>query len=629
MRAAFTRIEMDHAENSLTARLIKALGTSYTVEGEIGRGGMGVVFNARDERLKRHVAIKVLPPELAFREEIRLRFLREAETAARLSHPHIVPIHSVGEGPDGLVYFVMAFVDGESLAAKLKRRGRLPPDESRRIIQETADALGAAHALGIIHRDVKPDNILLEGSRGRVVVTDFGIAKALSSSSGAATLTATGVAIGTPHYMSPEQAAGDREIDGRSDIYSLGVVSYQMLTGELPFHAPTVPGILMKHITERAPLVTDKRPDTPDDLAACVMRCLEKDPDDRWPTADALRRALESRSATLHPPRRSGGAAAPSWAPRQPPAPPALPVPRPPPAGRDVLRRGRPPRRRELAPALPGGEAAIVRDLRRVFVTWASVCGSLVVIDIAMAGHHLPGWSIIVTGVWAGVKLVPRYVRLWNAGYSWRDVLARPPASDAVEVRFPSRGGRPTDLPTATTGEFGSQADAIQQARSDRKAILRIMERVPKSEKKLLPDVVVTVDGLLHRGEELARAIQTLSADVDPRALARLQEKIEATKRQPDSPERERQVDLLERQRRTLTDLLTRRQLIEDQIESCVLAMQNVRFDLLRLRSAGVAAVLDDLTHATQHARALSADVDHAIAAAGEIREALGQQPGA
>ncbi|HEX4599908.1 MAG TPA: protein kinase [Gemmatimonadales bacterium] len=619
---------MDKAESSLTARLIKALGNSYTVEGELGRGGMGVVFNARDERLKRHVAIKVLPPELAFREEIRLRFLREAETAARLSHPHIVPIHSVGEGPDGLVYFVMAFVDGESLAAKLKRRGRLPPDESRRIIQETADALGAAHALGIIHRDVKPDNILLEGSRGRVVVTDFGIAKALSSTSGSATLTATGVAIGTPHYMSPEQAAGDREIDGRSDIYSLGVVSYQMLTGELPFHAPTVPGILMKHITERAPLVTDKRPDLPDDLAACVMRCLEKDPDDRWPTADALRRALESRSATLHQPRRSGGAAAPSWAPRRP-SPPALPIPRPPPPGRDPLRRGRPPRRRELAPAVPGGEAAIVRDLRRVFVTWASVCGSLLVVDIAVAGNHLPGWSLIVAGVWGGFKLVPRYVRLWNAGYSWRDVLARPPASDAVEVRFPTGKGRPTELPTATTGEFGGQADAIQQARSDRKAILRIMERVPKSEKKLLPDVVATVDGLLHRGEELARAIQTLSADVDPRALARLQDKLEATKRQPDSPERERQVDLLERQRRTLADLLTRRQLIEDQIESCVLAMQNVRFDLLRLRSAGVAAVLDDLTHATQHARALSADVDHAIAAAGEIREALGQQPGA
>src|SRR5881628_1286055 len=286
MRAHFTRTRMNEADKSLTARLIQALGKSYTVEGELGRGGMGVVFNARDERLKRRVAVKVLPPDLAFREEIRLRFLREAETAARLSHPHIVPIHSVGEGPDGLVYFVMAFVDGESVAQKLKRRGQLPPEESRRIMIETADALSAAHALGIIHRDVKPDNILLEGSRGRVVVTDFGIAKALSSATGG-TLTATGVAIGTPHFMSPEQAAGDREIDGRSDIYSLGVVGFQMLVGELPFTAPTVPGLLMKHITEQAPLITDRRPDCPDDLAACVMRCLEKEPEARWPTADA------------------------------------------------------------------------------------------------------------------------------------------------------------------------------------------------------------------------------------------------------------------------------------------------------------------------------------------------------
>src|SRR6266566_576092 len=215
---------------------------------------------ALGERLKRRVAVKVLPPELAFREEIRIRFLREAETAARLSHPHIVPIHSVGEGPDGLVYFVMAYVDGESLAARLKRRERLPPEEARRIMMETADALGAGHALGIIHRDVKPDNILLEGSRGRTVLTDFGIAKALTSTTGPGTLTATGVAIGTPHYMSPEQAAGDREIDGRSDIYSLGVVGYQMLAGELPFSAPTVPGILLKQITEQAPNLQDKTP---------------------------------------------------------------------------------------------------------------------------------------------------------------------------------------------------------------------------------------------------------------------------------------------------------------------------------------------------------------------------------
>jgi len=297
---------MADTDNSLVKRLKEALGTSYSVEGEIGRGGMGVVYHARDERLKRQVAIKVLPPELAFREDIRTRFLREAETAARLSHPHIVPIHSVGEGPDGLVYFVMAYVDGEPLGAKLKRRGQLPTEEARRIMQETSDALAAAHALGIVHRDVKPDNILLEGSRGRVVVTDFGIAKALSSTTGGATLTGTGVAIGTPHYMSPEQAAGDREIDGRSDLYSLGVVTYQMLTAELPFSAPTVPGILMKQITEAAPMVTDRRPDCPEDLAACVMRCLEKEPEARWPTAEALRRALESRSAQMWHPRCRG-----------------------------------------------------------------------------------------------------------------------------------------------------------------------------------------------------------------------------------------------------------------------------------------------------------------------------------
>ncbi|HEV2750803.1 MAG TPA: serine/threonine-protein kinase [Gemmatimonadales bacterium] len=614
---------MNDADKSLTNRLTQALGSAYTLEGEIGRGGMGVVFSARDERLKRQVAVKVLPPELAFREEIRLRFLREAETAARLSHPHIVPIHSVGEGPDGLVYFVMAYVDGESLGAKLKRRGRLAPDEARRIMLETADALGAAHALGIIHRDVKPDNILLEGSRGRVVVTDFGIAKALSSTTGGATLTGTGVAIGTPHYMSPEQAAGDREIDGRSDIYSLGVVAYQMLTGELPFHAPTVPGILLKHITELAPLVTDKRRDVPNDLAACVMRSLEKDPDDRWPTADALRRALEARSATTYQPRR-------------PSAPPvsrdarASPLPRP----RSNAPRAldRPARRidraRDVPTLAPSGEPEIVRELRSRFVTWASVCGSLFVINIA-TGSHTPSWSLFVAAIWGGTALVPRYVRLWHAGYSWRDVFARPPAPDAIEARLAAAGKRPMDLPRATTDEFGRQVEPIQQARSDRKAILRIVDRLPKSERKLLPDVVATADGLLGRAEELARTLHAMSGTVDEGALLRLDEKINAIKRQGESAERDRQVGLLARQRQALTDLLTRRQLVADQLESCVLAMQNVRFDLLRLRSAGVAVALDDLTRATQQARNLSRDVDHAIAAAGEVKAILGEQTGA
>ena len=610
---------MHEADKALAARLSQALGSSYTVEAEIGRGGMGVVYSARDERLKRQVAIKVLPPELGFREEIRIRFLREAETAARLSHPHIVPIHSVGESPDRLVYFVMAFIDGEPLSEKLKRRGRLPPEEARRIMAETADALGAAHALGIIHRDVKPDNILLEGSRGRVVVTDFGIAKALSSTTGGATLTATGVAIGTPHFMSPEQAAGDREIDGRSDLYSLGIVAYQMLVGELPFRAPTVPGILMKQITERAPLLTDKRPDCPEDLAAAVMRCLEKDPEDRWPTADGLRRALESRSATMYRPRAA--AAAPSPIAAQPP----VPAPSSRQAARLARRRSRMERHRPRL-ADPGtGEPGVVQDARASFVRWVSVSGPLLVLD-AVTGTHVPSWSLIVTGIMAAVSVVPKSLRLWQAGYSWRDVLHRPLASDAVG-RFAAGSNRASDLPAPSADEFGGHAAVVAQARSDRQAILKIVDRLPASERNLLPDILATADALLNRAEELARMLHAMSGSIDDEAVGRLEEKITALESQTPGEERDRQLTLLQRQRQALLDLRTRRRQVVEQLESCGLAMQNVRFDLLRLKSAGVAGVLSDLTRATQQARALSREVDHVIAAAGEIREALGDSP--
>ncbi len=611
--------------DALAQRLSQALGSSFTLEGEIGRGGMGVVYHARDERLKRKVAVKVLPPELAFREEIRIRFLREAETAARLSHPHIVPIHSVGEGPDGLVYFVMAYVDGESLAARLKRRGRLPPEEARRILMETADALGAGHALGIVHRDVKPDNILLEGSRGRSVLTDFGIAKALTSSTGPGTLTATGVAIGTPHYMSPEQAAGDREIDGRSDIYSLGVVGYQMLTGELPFSAPTVPGLLLKQITEQAPYLKDKAPTCPDDLASCVMRSLEKEPEARWPTADALRRALESRSAPPYRPRRSTGARGGVGTRFGPPLPAPAPLPLP---ERPERGRRRSARAKDAASQLTAsGEPKIVARVRDVFVSWASVCGGLMIID-AMQGGGLQ-WSLWVTGLWGGFGVFPNFMKLWNAGYSWRDVFNRPAAPDGAAARL-DRSAKARIAPAAAdSGEFGRQVDVVRQMRSDRDAILKIVERLPASERNLLPDVVATVDGLIKRAEDLARMLHGMSADVDDGALVRLDDRIAAVKRHEEGTERERQLSLLERQRQTLSDLLARRRRVEEQIESCVLAMQNVRFDLLRLRSAGVNAVLSDLTNATQQARALSRDVDHVIAAAGEIRDVLGQGPGA
>jgi len=610
----------------LAQRLSQALGSSFTLDREIGRGGMGVVYHARDERLKRAVAVKVLPPELAFREEIRVRFLREAETAARLSHPHIVPIHSVGEGPEGLVYFVMAYVDGESLAARLKRRERLPPEEARRILMETADALGAGHALGIIHRDVKPDNILLEGSRGRTILTDFGIAKALTSTTGPGTLTATGVAIGTPHYMSPEQAAGDREIDGRSDIYSLGVVGYQMLAGELPFSAPTVPGILLKQITEQAPNLQDRSPTCPDDLASCVMRSLEKEPEARWPTADALRRALESRSAPPYRPSRrtsGGGVGLGARALARPESrlgggPPA----RQSRGSRPERRPTRPvPKRDPKSDLTPSGEARMVARFRDSFVSWASVCGGLTLIDLIQGGGL--GWSLFVTVPWGAFGLLPQYMKLWQNGYSWRDVLNRPAAADAQEALLGPRRA----LAPPKADEFGRHVDTIRLVRNDREAILKIMERVPTSERKLLPDVVATVDALLKRAEDLARMLYGMSADMDDGALARIEVRIEAVKHHEEGAERERQLSLLDRQRQALSDLLGRRKNVEEQIESCVLAMQNVRFDLLRLRSAGVAAVLSDLTHATQEARALSRDVDHVIAAAGEIRDVLSSSP--
>src|SRR5215216_3971939 len=232
---------------------------------------MGVVYRGKDRRLKRTVAIKVLPPELAFRSEIKTRFLREAETAAQLNHPNIVDIYSVDEAapPDDpsarLVYFVMAYITGDNLAKRLHDHGTLSVEETRRILRDVADALAYAHERGVVHRDIKPDNIILSSQSGKPMVTDFGIAKAVAE--GDSRLTATGMALGTPAYMSPEQAAGEREIDGRSDLYSLGIVGYQMLCGDVPFQANNTPAMLVKHLSERPRPVDERREGLPPDLA--------------------------------------------------------------------------------------------------------------------------------------------------------------------------------------------------------------------------------------------------------------------------------------------------------------------------------------------------------------------------
>jgi serine/threonine-protein kinase len=266
----------------------QAVAGRYSLERELGRGGMGVVYLAREVRLDRLVAIKLLPPELAAQSSLRDRFMREATTAARLSHPYIVPIHAVDE-IGGFVFIVMAYVDGETLAQRVASRGPLAPDEVTRLLREVSWALAYAHAQGVVHRDVKPANILLERGTQRAMVADFGIAR-LTRTTGE---TAVGELLGTPEFMSPEQASGE-PVDGRSDLYSLGVVGFYALSGTLPFTAPSAQAVLAQHLTLRAPSVGALSRGAPRPLIQAIDRCLEKDPAARFPNGEALADGLAS-----------------------------------------------------------------------------------------------------------------------------------------------------------------------------------------------------------------------------------------------------------------------------------------------------------------------------------------------
>jgi len=295
--------------SDLQARLQGALADRYSLDRELGAGGMATVYLAHDLKHDRKVAIKVLRPELvhALGPE---RFLREIATTANLHHPHILPLYDSGrtaEPSGALLYYVMPLVEGESLRDRLKREKQLPLDDALRIAREVADALSYAHGHGVIHRDIKPENILLESSHA--LVADFGIARAVSAA-GADRLTDTGLALGTPAYMSPEQAAGDRDVDGRSDLYALGCVLYEMLAGQPPFSGPTVQSIAHQHLTATPPPITQLRPAVPGMVAAALERALAKNPADRFSPvgqfAEALStlQSLPSPAIPTGPPRR-------------------------------------------------------------------------------------------------------------------------------------------------------------------------------------------------------------------------------------------------------------------------------------------------------------------------------------
>ena len=274
------------------ASLSKALGAKYEVKRLVGSGGFADVYEVGDRDLERRLAVKVLRPDVAWTAGMVERFQRETRAAAKLEHANILPIHFVGEG-EGLVYYAMPFVDGMSLGELLKRSGALPPERALAIIIPILDALDHAHKAGLLHRDIKPDNIMLDVARGRPLLVDFGIARRLGSEAGAG-LTQTGLVIGTPHYMSPEQALGDPNLGPQSDLYSLGCVLFQMVTGTPPFDGESSQQVVGKHIADPPPAASDVNPGVPRELSDVILRCLEKQPAGRFQSAGEVIAALES-----------------------------------------------------------------------------------------------------------------------------------------------------------------------------------------------------------------------------------------------------------------------------------------------------------------------------------------------
>ncbi len=293
----------------LSAHLQAAVRDRYAIEREIGRGGMATVFLARDQKHHRPVAIKVLKPELAASLGPE-RFLREIEIAAQLQHPHILTLIDSGEA-EGLLYYVMPYVEGESLRDRLAREGELPVTDAVRILRDVTDALSYAHTHGVVHRDVKPENVMLSG--GHALVMDFGVAKAVSEATGGPSLTTVGIALGTPAYMAPEQAAADPHVDQRVDLYALGVMGYEMLAGRPPLVGATSQATLAAHVMQVPEPLTQRRRAVPAGLSALIMKCLEKQPADRWQSAGEVLRLLDSlptssgEPAATAPPRRRLG----------------------------------------------------------------------------------------------------------------------------------------------------------------------------------------------------------------------------------------------------------------------------------------------------------------------------------
>jgi eukaryotic-like serine/threonine-protein kinase len=646
-------------DDALGAHVASVLEPHYEIDAEIGRGGMGIVYCAKDKRLKRNVAIKLLPPELAFRTDIRSRFLREAETAAQLSHPNIVPIYNVEER-ENLVYFIMAFIAGDNLATRLQKEGALDAGEVRRILREVADALAFAHKRNVVHRDIKPDNILLDADTGRAMVTDFGIARALTDT-GDSRLTATGMAIGTPAYMSPEQSAGESEIDGRSDLYSLGVVGYQMASGDLPFIAPNTPSMLVKHLSEMPQPVDERRPDLPMDLSRVIMMLLEKDPANRFPDAESVVVALSSgvmpTLRTLQSPAGTGqrGGAYPMAAPTHHRAGTATTR-----TGGGLRGGGAP-----SPDDLDRWNAAPVKKFRKKLAPYLAVNAILVPLSIFGDGGFL-----VVTAFWS-IGMAVSYSKLWQEGFNWRDVFRQPRdrlifdvAAETIDdaralfdetkreqVRarararasaglfndrapavtsgrgtmprspLPGESNNPPMLP-ADNSPYGS---ALASVRTDRDEIYRQVQAMSKDEKEQIPDVQQSADAIYRKAMQVAGVLAELDLRDTRDTPESIEKEITSLESQANpldyraSEERVRRLAHLKRQRRVIADLTKRRTDAETKLEHCRQLLRSMRLELLRYRSAGMSGASNGLTMVTQQAQSVVKEMGYLSDAAAEV----------
>ena len=646
--------------DELGTHVAEVLSANYELESEVGRGGMGIVYCARDRRLKREIAIKVLPPELSFRADIRQRFLREAETAAQLSHPNIVPIYTVEER-DNLVYFVMAYIKGDNLGQRLQQHGPIPPVEVRRILREVADALAYAHHRNVIHRDIKPDNIIIDDETGRAMVTDFGIARALTDS-GDSRLTATGMAIGTPAYMSPEQSAGDHAIDGRSDLYSLGVVGYQMLCGQPPFIASNTPSMLVKHLSERPVPVDERWPDLPRDLARAVMICLEKDPNDRFPSAAAFSAALDGGSMPTLATRASSAATPPQtrreiqevipavrdrYTPAQTPYTPSSPTPE----------------------ELSKWNAPMVVAFRRKLAPYLAVNAILVPISL-FSNHDF----IALTVIWT-VALAFKYSKLWAAGYDWRDVFRQPrdrlifdvaaetiddaralfdekkratvrararargqglfsPMSPLPSMQpfqpYPRVGGPTTSLSPIPAGAPSPFADsrygsAIREAESDHREIHRQLLNMPPDEREQIPEVATSADAVFRKVQQLALSLSDMDRGAGRESPEAVEKEITTLESQANpldynaSEGRVRRLAFLRRERRALVEVGRKKKEAQERLDNCRQLLRSMRLELVRFRTGGLNAQPTGLTMVTQQAQSVVREMGYLAEANAEL----------